>query len=129
MTQSRRMSLIEAVTNVAVGYVLAVTTQIVVFPWFGLHPEPWREPGAGRGLRRHIAPAQLCAAQAVRTLAITAGHQAASILYTVPLPVIFSEVIGRFSFFLRPPEIRPLAECANQPVASTISAMDAPSGR
>ena len=32
------MSLIEAVTNVAVGYVLAVTTQIVVFPWFGLHP-------------------------------------------------------------------------------------------
>lgn len=36
--QSRRMSLIEAVTNVAVGYALAVTTQIVVFPWFGLHP-------------------------------------------------------------------------------------------
>lgn len=38
MTQSRGMSLIEAVTNVAVGYVLAVTTQILVFPWFGLHP-------------------------------------------------------------------------------------------
>ncbi|MET4102805.1 hypothetical protein ACSSV6_003509 [Roseovarius sp. MBR-38] len=38
MTQSRGMSLIEAVTNVAVGYVLAVATQIVVFPWFGLHP-------------------------------------------------------------------------------------------
>ncbi|MBC7163823.1 MAG: hypothetical protein H5U15_02345 [Roseovarius sp.] len=38
MTQSRRMSLIEAIANVAVGYVLAVTTQIVVFPWFGLHP-------------------------------------------------------------------------------------------
>ena len=38
MTQSRRMSLIEAVTNVAVGYVLAVTTQILVFPRFGLHP-------------------------------------------------------------------------------------------
>jgi hypothetical protein len=32
------MSLIEAVTNVAVGYVLAVATQIIVFPWFGLHP-------------------------------------------------------------------------------------------
>jgi hypothetical protein len=31
------MSLIEAVTNVAVGYVLAVATQIIVFPWFGLH--------------------------------------------------------------------------------------------
>ena len=38
MTQSRRMSLIETVTNVAVGYALAVATQIVVFPWFGLHP-------------------------------------------------------------------------------------------
>ena len=36
MTQSRRMSLIEAATNVAVGYVLAILTQIVVFPWFGL---------------------------------------------------------------------------------------------
>jgi putative effector of murein hydrolase len=32
------MSLIEAVTNVAVGYVLAVITQIVVFPWFGIQP-------------------------------------------------------------------------------------------
>ena len=38
MTQSRRMSLIEAFTNVVVGYALAVATQIVVFPWFGLHP-------------------------------------------------------------------------------------------
>ena len=36
MTQSRTMSLVEAVTNVAVGYGLAVITQIVVFPWFGL---------------------------------------------------------------------------------------------
>jgi hypothetical protein len=36
--QSRRMSLIEAVTNVALGYVLAVATQILVFPWFGLYP-------------------------------------------------------------------------------------------
>ena len=37
MSQSRRLSLLEAVTNVTVGYVLAVATQIVVFPWFGLH--------------------------------------------------------------------------------------------
>jgi hypothetical protein len=37
MTQSHRLSLIEAATNVAVGYGLAVVTQIVVFPWFGLH--------------------------------------------------------------------------------------------
>lgn len=38
MTQSRRMSLVEAVTNVIVGYAVAVVTQIVVFSWFGLHP-------------------------------------------------------------------------------------------
>ena len=37
MSQSRRLSLLEAVTNVTLGYVLAVATQIVVFPWFGLH--------------------------------------------------------------------------------------------
>ena len=36
MSQSRRLSLIEAVTNVTVGYGLAVATQIVIFPWFGL---------------------------------------------------------------------------------------------
>lgn len=36
MTQSRKMSLVEAATNVAVGYGLAVITQIIVFPWFGL---------------------------------------------------------------------------------------------
>ncbi|MDF1621197.1 DUF7220 family protein [Pseudothioclava nitratireducens] len=38
MTQSRRLSLVEAITNVAVGYLLALITQIVVFPWFGIHP-------------------------------------------------------------------------------------------
>ena len=36
MSQSRKMSLVEAGSNVAVGYVLAVIAQIVVFPWFGL---------------------------------------------------------------------------------------------
>ncbi len=35
--QSRWMSLVEAVTNLAVGYGLAVLTQIIVFPLFGLH--------------------------------------------------------------------------------------------
>ena len=34
--QSRRRSMIEALINVVVGYALAVITQIVVFPWFGL---------------------------------------------------------------------------------------------
>jgi len=36
MRQSRIMSMIEAATNVVVGYVLAIATQIVVFPWFGI---------------------------------------------------------------------------------------------
>lgn len=31
------MSLVEAVANVAVGYGIAVATQVVVFPMFGLH--------------------------------------------------------------------------------------------
>lgn len=36
MKQSRTMSMVEAVTNVVVGYVLAIATQMVVFPWFGI---------------------------------------------------------------------------------------------
>ncbi len=36
MQQSRLMSMIEAVTNVVVGYVLAIATQLVVFPVFGI---------------------------------------------------------------------------------------------
>jgi len=35
--QSRWMSLLEAVTNVLVGYGVAVATQWAVFPLFGLH--------------------------------------------------------------------------------------------
>ena len=36
MTQTRLMSLVEAVVNVIVGYALAIGTQIVVFPRFGI---------------------------------------------------------------------------------------------
>lgn len=36
MRQSRRMSLLESVANVVVGYGVAVVAQIVVFPLFGL---------------------------------------------------------------------------------------------
>lgn len=36
MKQTRFMSLIEAITNVLVGYGIAVATQLIVFPWFGL---------------------------------------------------------------------------------------------
>lgn len=37
MKQSRRMSLIESIANVVVGYGVAVVAQILVFPIFGLH--------------------------------------------------------------------------------------------
>ena len=37
MKQTRWMSLVEAVTNVLVGYGVAVATQWAVFPIFGLH--------------------------------------------------------------------------------------------
>jgi NhaP-type Na+/H+ and K+/H+ antiporter len=37
MTQSRRMSFLEAVVNVTTGYGLAVVTQMAVFPLFGLY--------------------------------------------------------------------------------------------
>jgi hypothetical protein len=37
MKQSRAMSFVEAVANVVVGYGVAVVTQILIFPVFGLH--------------------------------------------------------------------------------------------
>ena len=37
MKQSRAMSLVEATANVVVGYGVAVLTQLLVFPLFGLH--------------------------------------------------------------------------------------------
>jgi hypothetical protein len=36
MKQSRLMSLVESLANVLVGYGVAVTTQMMVFPLFGL---------------------------------------------------------------------------------------------
>ena len=36
MKQSRLMSLVESLANVLVGYCVAVLTQLVVFPLFGL---------------------------------------------------------------------------------------------
>lgn len=37
MCQSRRMSLAEAAANVVIGYGIAVATQVMVFPIFGIH--------------------------------------------------------------------------------------------
>ncbi|RZN09651.1 hypothetical protein CWO91_16620 [Bradyrhizobium genosp. SA-3] len=37
MKQTRKASLLETLLSTAIGYGVAVTTQVVVFPWFGLH--------------------------------------------------------------------------------------------
>jgi hypothetical protein len=36
MKQSKRMSMMESLTNVAVGYGVAVSAQVMIFPLFGL---------------------------------------------------------------------------------------------
>jgi len=36
MKQSRRMSLVESIANVLVGYGVALAAQVVVFPWFDM---------------------------------------------------------------------------------------------
>jgi hypothetical protein len=37
MTQSRKLSLIETITSTAIGYSVAVATQVSVFPLFGIN--------------------------------------------------------------------------------------------
>ncbi|KGJ14290.1 DUF7220 family protein [Paracoccus sanguinis] len=40
MKQSRAMSMVEAIANVAVGFWVAVAVQALVFPLFGFHAAP-----------------------------------------------------------------------------------------
>ena len=47
MRQSRLMSLVEAMTNVVVGYALAVSTQVLVLPLFGLEATLRQSLGIG----------------------------------------------------------------------------------
>lgn len=35
--QSKKMSLIESITNVVIGYCIALLSQIIVFPFFGIN--------------------------------------------------------------------------------------------
>lgn len=39
MRQSRLMSIVESLTNVIVGIVVAYLTQVIVFPWFDIHAD------------------------------------------------------------------------------------------
>ncbi|MCB1466666.1 MAG: hypothetical protein KDK08_05885 [Rhizobiaceae bacterium] len=38
MKQSRLQSFMESIANVAVGFVLSFLTNLIVMPWFGMHP-------------------------------------------------------------------------------------------
>ena len=47
MKQTRLGSFIESVVNVLIGYWVAVGTQALVFPWFGLHASFRQNMGIG----------------------------------------------------------------------------------
>ena len=66
MQQSRRGSLIEAVTNTVVGYALAVATQFAVFPLFGL--QVGVVENLGLGLVFTISPLSLIRSYLLRRL-------------------------------------------------------------
>lgn len=63
--QSRRASLAEAVTNVAVGYILALVTQALVFPLAGIHDVSGR---AHAGIGAAFVAVSLCRGYALRRL-------------------------------------------------------------
>lgn len=72
MKQSRTMSMVEAAANVVVGYVLAIATQIVVFPWFGI------ETGLAEHLSIGLAFAGVSLARLPAATAVRAGPGQAS---------------------------------------------------
>lgn len=39
MKQSRLMSLLEQTLSTAIGFGIALATQLIIFPWFGFHPD------------------------------------------------------------------------------------------
>ena len=70
--QTRLMSLVEAIANVLVGYGIAVLTQLIVFPWFGLpaHIDDALALGAiftGVSIARSFALRRLFEAVRIRT--------------------------------------------------------------
>jgi hypothetical protein len=69
MMQSRLMSLIEAGTNVVVGYALAIATQLVVFPLFGIESGLSEHLTIGLAFVGSLAGAGLRAAAALRAVA------------------------------------------------------------
>jgi hypothetical protein len=80
--QSRRMSLIEAIANVAVGFAVALLTQIIVFPVFDIEVTLGENAAIGAlftlaSICRSFVLRRLFEAIRVRgTKTITAGHEA-----------------------------------------------------
>jgi hypothetical protein len=79
MKQSRLMSLLEAVANVVVGYILAIATQILIFPVFGLHATLTQNLKIGAlftfvSIARSFALRRLFEALDVRNSMSTAAH-------------------------------------------------------
>lgn len=50
MSQSRVASFLESLTNVAIGYVVALASQLAVFPMFGIHVSFSDNLAIGHGL-------------------------------------------------------------------------------
>ncbi len=69
--QSRRMSLIESITNVAVGFFLAVATQMLVFPLFDLEAR-WRDAFAMGGIFTVVS--------VIRSYALRRGFEAMRVM-------------------------------------------------
>ncbi len=62
MRQSRLMSLLEAIANVVVGLLIAVATQLVVFPILGLQASLAQNLKLALRLHRRLDRAELSAA-------------------------------------------------------------------
>jgi hypothetical protein len=45
MAQSKRMSLVEAVANNAIAFVISVFANFAILPLFGMHPNLWQSVG------------------------------------------------------------------------------------
>ena len=96
--QTRRMSLVEAIANVAIGYAVALLTQIIVFPLFALEVSLGDNLAIGglftlASLARSYLLRRVFEAireHGAETSSRRAGHPAASAVLKPP------EVIGRF---------------------------------
>lgn len=47
MSQTRRMSMVESCANIAIGYGVALASQMVAFPLFGVHADLGQNIGIG----------------------------------------------------------------------------------